>query len=170
MEVEKYPDDPQKPNTYQGSVTTVYIRFRIDGKLENAGAGYWLAPSLSHLVTSVYGGLAFNELQQTDVVDIGLIRGIRTVLQMPCCYSARVSPDVISWSCKKGNVDFMAERRASFRLGDVGVGSPEWVEATKSDGGMNTRSMGATLGHSRLLTIMTELLTTRILQVISILP
>ncbi|MBU8900856.1 hypothetical protein DRW03_35355 [Corallococcus sp. H22C18031201] len=170
MEVEKHPDAPMMPNTYQGSVTTVYVRFRIEGKLENAGAGYWLAPSLSHLVTSVYVGLAFNQLSQDDVVDIGVIKGTRTVISFPCCYSAQVSPGATTWSCKKGNTDSSAQRFVSFRLGDVGVGHPEWVEATKDDGGMNARSQGEGLGHNRLLVIMTELLTTRILEKINGIP
>lgn len=166
--VEMYPDDPWMPNTYQGCVTTVYLRFRIEGKLEGAGAGYWLAPSLSALVTSVYVGLAFAELTQEDVVDVGIIKGQRTVLQGPFCYSARVaSPDHKSWSCKKGNIYTEAQRVVSFRLGDVGVGHPDWVEATKNTGGMNSRSQGADVAHNRLLVIMTELLTTRILQVIN---
>jgi hypothetical protein len=169
MEVEKYPNKPNEPNTYQDSVTAVYVRFRIEGKLEDAGAGYWLSPSLRALFTSVYVGLSFAELTQKAVVDIGVVKGKRTVIQYPCCYQARVaSPELVSWTCKKGNIHQDAERVVSFRVGDVGVGHREWVEATTNSGGMNARSQGEYVPHNRLLVIMTELLTTRILEAISV--
>ncbi len=167
MASEPHPDDPNRVNDYHWSSTTVYIRFRTEGKLSNAGAGYWLAPSLSHLVTSVYVGLAFSDLTQDDSVDIGLIKGERTCITMPCCYSANVAPNVKTWSCKKGNIDYWSVPKLSFRLGDVGVGHPEWVKATKNGVGMNSLSQGAGVGHNRLLVIMTELLTTQILRLIN---
>jgi hypothetical protein len=169
MEIEKFPNKPNEPNTYQDSVIAVYMRFRIEGKLEDAGAGYWLSPSLKALFTSVYVGLSFGELTQKAVVDIGLVKGKRTVVQYPCCYQARVaSPELVSWTCKKGNIYQDAERVVSFRVGDVGVGHREWVEATSNSGGMNARSQGEYVPHNRLLVIMTELLTTRILEAISV--
>jgi hypothetical protein len=167
MAVEPYPDDPNRVNNYGWNSTTVYIRFRQEGKLSNAGAGYWLAPSLSHLVTSLYVGLSFSDLRQDESVDVGLIKGERTCITMPCCYSARVSPDATTWSCKKGNIDFSAAPALSFRLGDLGVGTPEWVAATKNGVGMNSLSQGAGVGHSRLLVIMTELLATHVLRLIN---
>jgi hypothetical protein len=163
------PDDPTNGGAAFG-VTAVYIRFRNDGKLKNAGAGYWLAPDLSHVITSVYNGLAFKRQEQHHFVDIGIAKGERMCLTTPYCYPASLSPGVTTWSCKKGNIYSDAQCHVSFRLGDVGVGHPDWVEATRDDGGMNARSQGGGPGYNRLLLIMTELLTTRILEVINSMP
>lgn len=170
MEAQSHPDDPNQGG-WAGGQTAVYIRFRNDGKLKYAGAGYWLAPDLSHVITSVYNGLAFKRQEQHHFVDIGIATGERTCITTPYCYPASLSPDTTTWTCKKGNIYLgNAQCYVSFRLGDIGVGHPDWVEATRDDGGMNARSQGGGPGYNRLLLIMTELLTTRILEVINRMP
>lgn len=166
MEAEWKPDDPDSYQQRMGE-KAVYIRFRNDGKLKNAGAGYFLAPSLSHLITSVYNGLAFKAQEQHHFLDVGVSHGERTCLTKPYCYPASLSPGIETHTCKKGNIYAWVQTHVSFRLGDVGVGHPDWVEATKDDGGMNARSQGGGPGYNRTLLIMAELLTTHVLRVIN---
>ena len=151
----------------------LYLRFVIEGKLGDAGAGYFLEEdtTITRLFASLYYGLTFAGLEATHVLDIGTTPERREAVSGTPSFYSVLDPAPSPYgtrfeTCLKGNITSVATPCLSIQLGDIGVGGELWRRAVSSPHG-GWGALGGAAPYDPYLIAITELLSTIVLEAIN---